>query len=61
MPWHDANPWRARKPKPALSWPEAMAAIERKLREGDLGLTDGLRMAFMIGFNSRKERRKAKR
>lgn len=59
--WHDANPWRSRKPKPELSGPEALEAIERKLREGDLGLTDALRMAFMVGFKSRKERRKAKR
>jgi hypothetical protein len=61
MPWHDATPWRARKVKPLLSGPDALAAIEKKLREGDLSLTDALRVAFMAGFQSHKERRKAKR
>lgn len=62
MPWHDVSPWERRRRKGvALTGPEALAEIERKVRLGDVGLMDALRIAYTVGLNSQQERRKAKK
>jgi len=57
MSWHDETPWRRRHAK-RLDGPDALEAIESKVRNGDLSIRQAIRLAYMVGMKDAKPKAK---